>query len=35
MAVLPPARTVYWGMENAKFRRFREKLKEKENANAL
>lgn len=35
MAVLPPVRTVYWGMENAKFKRFKDRLKEKEKANAL
>ncbi len=35
MAVLPPVRTVYWGMENAKFKHFKARLKEKEKANAL
>lgn len=35
MAVLPPVRTVYWGMETAKFRRYKEKLLTKEKADAL
>lgn len=30
MSILPPVRTIYWGMEGAKFDRYRQAIKEKE-----
>ena len=35
MAILPPVRTVYWGLETAKFQRYLDSLKAKETSHVL